>query len=245
MQKNQSLAERVIRIAGKIIKFVLITILVLIILSVLTIFSVDRWVAWRGGTAIVEADEVDPPYDAIIVLGAQVVDNYYPSDMLRDRLDGAVELYKAGVSDRILVTGDHREDNYNEVAVMTRYLLEHDVPDQAIFMDHYGLDTYDSIYRSHHVFKIEKAIIVTQTFHLQRALYVARSLDLDYQGYATDARNYKSSTYTFLREYGARLKAVYEVRSQASPTRMDPDMPISGDGRDSREPWGEAWSAPE
>ena len=242
MRNLKSAAVNILRIIGKIVKAILITILVLILLAVLTIFSVDRWVAWRGGRAIVKVDEAKPPYDAIIVLGAQVLDNYYPSVMLRDRLDGAVELYRAGMSDRILVTGDHREDNYNEVGVMGRYLQEQGIPDEAIFMDHYGLDTYDSIYRSHHVFEIEKAIVVTQTFHLQRALYIARALDLDYQGYATDTRDYHSSVYAFLREYGARLKAVYEVISGAPPTRMDPSMPISGDGRDSWQAWGEPWS---
>lgn len=244
MQRLKSITGNIIRIVGKIVKVVLITILVLILLAVVTVFSVDRWIVWRGGAVILERDEVEPPYDAIIILGAQVLDNYYPSAMLRDRLDGAVELYKAGVSDRILVTGDHREDNYNEVGVMGRYLLEQGIPDQAIFMDHFGLDTYDSIYRSQHVFEITKAIVVTQTFHLQRALYIARALDLDYHGYATDTRDYHSSTYTFLREYGARLKAVYEVRSEASPARLDPPMPISGDGRNTREPWGEPWSGP-
>ena len=242
MQKSRSLVGNIIRIIGKIIKVILITVVVLILLAVLTVFSVDRWVAWKGGRAIMESEELEPPYDAIIVLGAQVLNNSYPSVMLQDRLDSSVELYQAGFSDRILVTGDHREDNYNEVRVMGRYLLEQGIPDEVIFMDHYGLDTYDSIYRSHHVFEIEKAIVVTQTFHLQRALYIARSLDFDYHGYASDARNYQSSTYTFLREYGARLKAVYEVKSDALPTRLDPVMPISGDGRDTREAWGEPWS---
>ncbi|MDD2426897.1 MAG: ElyC/SanA/YdcF family protein [Eubacteriales bacterium] len=241
MQELKSTAGNIIRIVGKIVKAILISILVIILAAVLMVFAVDRWVAWRGGAMIVEIDEVEPPYDAIIVLGAQVLDNYYPSDMLRDRLDGAVELYNSGISDRILVTGDHREDNYNEVAVMGRYLLEQGIPDEAIFMDHFGLDTYDSIYRSHHVFGIEKAIVVTQTFHLQRALYIARALDYDYHGYVTDAREYNSSTYTFLREYGARLKAVYEVLSDAQPARMDSPMPISGDGRATRESWGEPW----
>lgn len=242
MQNLKSTVVNILRILGKIVKAIVITILVLILLAVLTIFAVDRWVAWRGGRAIVKVEATEPPYDAIIVLGAQVLDNYYPSDMLRDRLDGAVELYRAGLSDRILVTGDHREDNYNEVGVMGRYLQEQGIPEEAIFMDHYGLDTYDSIYRSHHVFEINKAIVVTQTFHLQRALYIARALDLDYQGYATDTRTYRTSLYSFLREYGARLKAVYEVISDALPGRMDPPMPISGDGRDSWQPWGEPWT---
>jgi SanA protein len=154
--------------------------------------------------------------------------------MLQDRLDGAVELYRAGVSNRIIVSGDHREDNYNEPLVMYKYLLSQGIPDEAIFMDHFGLDTYDSIYRAIHVFKVQSAIIVTQRFHLQRALYIGGKLGLDCVGYATNPRSYLSTPYFLAREIGARLKAVYETNTNASPERMSPPYPISGDGRGTR-----------
>jgi vancomycin permeability regulator SanA len=157
--------------------------------------------------------------------------------MLQDRLDGAVWLFESGYSDRILVSGDHREDNYNEPRVMYRYLIDQGIPDEAIFMDHYGLDTYDTIYRAQHVFQIKTAIIATQRFHLERALFIADKIGIKAIGYATDPRIYASEVYMFVREMGARLKAVYETRTDAVPQYQSLPQPIEGDGRTTRDPF--------
>lgn len=240
--ETNGFSARAWRALGRALKYVLIALLILVVLLVAVVVGVDRYVAIKGRKAIGTLDDLRRPVDAIIVPGAQVLENYYPSVMLRDRLDGAIELYRAGIAPRILVTGDHREDNYNEVGVMRRYLTEHGVPDEAIFMDHFGLDTYDSVVRAHLVFQIETAVIATQRFHLERALYIARSHGYDFQGYTTDYHAYGVNNY--VREAGARLKAVYEVTVGASPTRLDPVRPITGDARDTREPWGEPWRTP-
>ncbi len=184
---------------------------------------------------ILDLNQLPVNVDCIIVPGAQIYANRKPSPMLQDRLDGAVALFKSGYSDRILVSGDHREDNYNEPYVMHRYLIEQGIPDEAIFMDHFGLDTYDTIYRAHQVFGIESAIIATQRFHLERALFIADKVGMQTFGYATDPRLYNSEMYMLVREMGARLKAVYETRTGAIPRHSSPARPIHGDGRSTRD----------
>lgn len=209
-----------------------------LILSVLVfILSIYTLIAIKGNALTIPRGGLPAKVDCIIVPGAQIYANRTPSPMLQDRLDGAVYLYRAGVSDRILVSGDHREDNYNEPLVMYRYLLNQGIPDEVIFMDHYGLDTYDSLYRARQVFQVKTAIVATQTFHLQRALYIGDRLGLEVHGFRTDPRSYQSTTYMFIREAGARLKAVYETGRGVLPQRESPPMPIQGDGRQSRNPF--------
>ncbi|HNZ63018.1 MAG TPA: ElyC/SanA/YdcF family protein [Bacillota bacterium] len=200
-----------------------------------SIIFIYAYIALKGNARTYKLEDLPHNVDCIIVPGAQVLRNRAPSPMLQDRLDGAVAMYRAGVSDRILVSGDHREDNYNEPLVMYKYLIKQGIPDEAIFMDHFGLDTYDTVYRAIHVFKVKTAVIATQRFHLQRALYIGGKLGLDCVGYATDPRYYASELYMFIREIGARLKAVYEIHTDALPGRMSPAHPISGDGRGTRQ----------
>ncbi|NLA71803.1 MAG: DUF218 domain-containing protein [Clostridiaceae bacterium] len=212
-------------------------ILGLALACVATIVTVYSVISIKGNAMIDQLPDLPYGVDCIIVPGAQIYANRTPSPMLQDRLDGAIVLYKKGVSDRILVSGDHREDNYNEPLVMYKYLLSHGIPDQAIFMDHSGLDTYDTIYRAKHVFQVETAIIATQRFHLQRALFIADKTGIQSSGFATDPRFYASQLYMFVRETGARLKAVYETRTGALPAHISPPCPITGDGRTTRDPF--------
>lgn len=209
-----------------------------IVLAILScVLAIYAFIALKGNAWTRTEETLPVKVDCIIVPGAQIYANQSPSPMLQDRLDGAVQLYRAGFSDRILVSGDHREDNYNEPLVMYRYLLDQGIPDEAIFMDHYGLDTYDTLYRARHVFQIDTAIIATQRFHLQRALYIAQGLGLEAYGYRTDPRIYAAHLYMFVREMGARLKAVYEVKTGALPLHESRPLPIFGDGRGSRDPF--------
>lgn len=210
---------------------IVLGIILAIVGSVLFVYA---YISIKGNARTFNVEDLPRNVDCIIVLGAQILGNRRPSPMLQDRLDGAVELYRAGVSDRIIVTGDHREDNYNEPLVMYKYLLAQGIPDEAIFMDHFGLDTYDSMYSAVHVFQVKTAVIATQRFHLQRALYIGDKLGLDCFGYATNPRSYSSTPYMLVREIGARLKALYETNSDAPPGKMSPPFPISGDGRGTR-----------
>ena len=144
-------------------------------LAVYFYLSANLWVWLVSFKSMVEPAQAKPA-DAIIILGAYVRPDGALSWILRDRLDTGLELYRAGLAPKILVSGDHGQKNYNEVQTMKDYLLDHDVPAQDIFMDHAGFDTYDSLYRARDIFQVKSAIIVTQNFHLPRALYIARRL---------------------------------------------------------------------
>lgn len=145
-------------------------------------------------------------FDCILVLGASVEASGQPSPMLRDRLDLAQYLYNEGYSDKILVTGDNGEVEYNEVKAMEDYLLEKGVKEKSIVCDYAGFSTYDSIYRAKNIFGAKRILIVTQGYHLSRALYIAEALDLDAFGAASDQKIYIGQKSRDAREILARDK---------------------------------------
>ena len=143
-----------------------------------------------------------------------------------------VALYQAGVSDRILMSGDHGREDYDEVNAMKNYAKKEGVPSADIFMDHAGFSTYESMYRAKEVFCAKKIIIVSQKYHLYRAIYVARSLGLDAYGVDAQLRPYAADTNIFntLREFLARNKDFLYVRLHPSPTYLGEAIPINGNG---------------
>lgn len=172
----------------------------------------------------------DDSVDAIIVLGAAMY-NSGPSLMLRDRLEAAISLYDAGVSERILVSGDHGRNDYNEVEGMRTYLLAAGIPDEHIFMDHAGFDTYSSMYRAKNVFMIKTAVISTQEFHLSRAVYLARRLGLDASGVICDQHDYLFMGRNEIRESLARVKAWLQAELfHSKPRYLGDVIDIRGSG---------------
>ncbi|NCA99931.1 MAG: hypothetical protein EOM70_11205 [Clostridia bacterium] len=203
---------------------------VLVFVSALSVFAIDAVVAGVGRSRLVTLEDA-PVADCVIVPGAQVFANGMPSQMLQDRLDTALAYYNSGKTDRILVSGDNGQLDYNEVIVMRNYLLEQGVPIEEIFLDHAGFDTYDTMYRARDIFLVHKAVVVTQEFHLLRALYIGRELGLDVYGVASDPRLYAGADYYRLREYLARVKAFLDCLFNAKPTYLGETIPITGDGR--------------
>ena len=199
-------------------------------LALSMLVRIDSFVAAAGSLRIVPSGQARPA-DCILVPGAQVRPDGSVSLMLADRLDMALELYDAGVSQRILVTGDHGTPYYDEVGAMREYLLARGVPSERIFMDHAGFDTFDSIYRARDVFEVKTCVVVTQLFHLKRALFIASELGVEAQGVDSAMHDYGRAGYYRLREVFARAKAFLECRIlDTSPTYLGPAIPISGDG---------------
>ena len=128
------------------------------------------------GKRIVETADLDDGYDCILILGAGVRDDGSPTLMLADRLDQGLALYQQGAAPKIIVSGDHGSSGYDEVNTMKAYLVERGIPSEDVFMDHAGFSTYDSLYRARDIFQAQKLIIVTQKYHLYRALYIADCL---------------------------------------------------------------------
>jgi vancomycin permeability regulator SanA len=171
--------------------------------------------------------------DCILVLGAAVRGDT-PSKMLQDRLDVAIALYEAGVAGKLLLSGDNGQVYYNEVVVMQNYVLDAGVPAEDVFLDYAGFSTYESMYRARDVFLVENAVVVTQKYHLYRALQIGRALGLDVVGVASDQETYSGQDYRDLREIAARIKDVFQSILQTKPTYLGPEIPIDGDGRETQ-----------
>lgn len=155
---------------------------------------------------IINEDKKIDKIDCLLVLGAGIIDNTRPTLMLKDRLDKSIELYKKGFASKIIMSGDHNRKNHDEVGIMKKYAIEKGVPSEDIFMDHAGFCTYDSIYRAKEIFGVKNMIIVTQKYHLYRALYISNKLGVNSYGSMSDARIYTKMPYHLLRESIARVK---------------------------------------
>lgn len=176
-----------------------------------------------------EAAEL-PDVDCILVLGCRVYEDGTPSHMLEDRLRRSVELYRAGAAPKLLMSGDHGQREYDEVGTMKQYALAEGVSSQDVFMDHAGFSTYESLYRAKEIFGVEKVIIVTQEYHLHRALQIARALGLEAYGVSADYRSYTGQLMRDIREIMARNKDVLSTIFLPKPTYLGEKIPISGDG---------------
>jgi len=184
-----------------------------------------------GDAYILSADDV-PKADAILVLGAYVFPSGTVSTMLNDRLTVGYELYEQGKAPKLLVSGDHGQKDYDEVNSMKNFLKDKGVPSENVFMDHAGFSTYESLYRARDIFEVKKVIIVTQEYHLKRAVFVARELGLDAYGVASDKREYRGMAINNLREIAARNKDfIWAKLIKPEPTFLGESIPVFGDGR--------------
>lgn len=175
--------------------------------------------------SVSEAKANAPEQDnqAIVVLGAGINFDGSPSDILKDRLNIAIDLYDAGVAPKIIMSGDNSESSYNEVMAMCNYAISQGVSADDIFCDHAGLSTYDSMYRVRHVFGVNRCVIVTQNYHLYRAIYDARSFGIDAQGVASDLREYAGMDDYEQREFLARIKDFVQGIINTEPeTKSEP-----------------------
>ena len=178
-----------------------------------------------------EPSELPQTVDAIIVPGAGLDEGGGPGTVLTDRLDAAIRLYKKGISSRMLMSGDHGDDYHNEVRAMKDYAVEQGVPADAVFMDHAGFNTYDTMYRASAVFQIRSCVIVTQNYHLYRSVYLARGLGMEAYGYPSDIRiNQLKYVPLEIREFFARIKDFIWVLVKPDPTVLGDPIPISGSG---------------
>lgn len=168
--------------------------------------------------------------DCVLVLGCQVQDNGEPSHMLRDRLLQSVELYELNAGRKLLMSGDHGQTGYDEVNTMKQFAIDAGVPSADIFMDHAGFSTYESIYRAKEIFGAKKILIVTQEYHLYRALYIARCFGIDAYGVSSDLDNYYGQFHRDVREILARVKDFGLCILKVKPTYLGEPIDIHGNG---------------
>lgn len=147
--------------------------------------------------------------ECIIVPGCGIINNERPTRMMADRVRTAVELYNAGYAPKLLFSGDHSSDDYNEVEVMKNYAMALGVPEEDIILDHEGFSTIETMYRAKEVFGINSAIVVTQEYHLARSLYLAREAGINVVGVEAVSDPFEWQLYYSSRELAARVKDVF------------------------------------
>ena len=217
---------------SRLLKIALVVCLSLMLVGGTLILGVNAYVKSVGGNNIITPQEALQlgDVDCIIVLGCLVKDNGNPSDMLADRLERGIELYEQGSAPKIIMSGDHGRETYDEVNTMKQVAMDAGVPSSDIFMDHAGFSTYESVYRAKEVFGADKVIIVTQEYHLYRALYIAEKLGIEAYGVHADLHTYWGQSSRDLREILARCKDFVNTMLKPEPTYLGEAIPVSGDG---------------
>ncbi len=216
----------------KTFKTILIILLCLVLVGVATLFIINgsvKSVAKERILSVEEAANIDE-VDCIIVLGCQVRDDGSLSHMLRDRLMRGLEVYNAGAAPKLLMSGDHGRKDYDEVGAMKQYAIDNGVPSENVFMDHAGFSTYETVYRAKEIFEADKVIIITQEYHLYRALYIAEQLGIEAYGVSADLNRYAGQSMRDFREVLARCKDWAMCIIKPEPTYLGEAIPVSGNG---------------
>lgn len=183
----------------------------------------------QGKKIVSEEEAKNHNAQCILILGAGVWSDS-PSPMLEDRLLEGINLYHQGAASKIIVSGDHGRENYDEVNVMKQYLVDAGIPDTDIFMDHAGFSTYESIVRAKKVFNVERMVVVSQKYHLYRALYICGKKHIDAVGVNSDPRRYAGQSMRDIRELVARDKDIFTCLLGVKPKYLGDAIDISGDG---------------
>ncbi|HXK39016.1 MAG TPA: ElyC/SanA/YdcF family protein, partial [Candidatus Paceibacterota bacterium] len=207
----------------------------------------QRFLAWSSGLLIIFVvaanaiiytetkayiyNDVGDALNAEVALipGAAVFSNGSLTPIFVNRADMAIKLYEAKKAPKILVSGDNSTVSHNEVNPVRNYLLAKGIPDEDIFLDHAGFDTYSTMYRARDIFGVTSLLVATQSFHLPRAVFIARRLGMEAYGVNADVGHIFFSNYA--REIIANEKAVLELTFNRKPKYLGEKIPISGDGR--------------
>lgn len=209
----------------------ILTFTALIILGIVAVAAINLFMIGYAQQYTFTAEEIADftDVDCIMVLGCGVY-NGKPTPLLEDRLKRGVAVHETGVSKKILMSGDHGQDDYDEVNIMKQFALDAGISADDIFMDHAGFSTYESMCRAKEIFGVDKMIIVTQKYHLSRAVYLARMLGIDAYGVASDYRSFGGQFYRDCREVLARVKDLFVAVIKPAPTYLGEAIPISGSG---------------
>lgn len=195
------------------------------LLLIINIYVVNRYNHKIGDEALEGLEGAD----CIMILGAGVWDSG-PSYMLQDRLNKGLQLYNNNVSNRLLMSGDHGRVHYDEVNVMKDFAVTEGISPEHVFMDHAGFSTYESMVRAQKVFDVQSLVIVTQEYHLYRAVYIANQLGMDAYGVPARTITYKYQWMRNLREQVARAKDMVWLMFRVPPKYLGEVIPISGSG---------------
>ena len=204
-------------------------VMALVIMLLVLVFGINFYVKQSTKNQIINISEIKD-INAIVVLGASVKKDGSLSLMLKERLDASFKIYNS-TNSKIIMSGDHTKKYYDEVTAMKNYAIENGIDSNIIYLDHAGISTYDSIYRMKHIFKLNKIVIVTQEYHLYRALYIANKLGIEAYGIDATKVRYSGQLYRDLREILARNKDFFKCIFKPKATYLGGtiDMNASGD----------------
>ncbi len=212
-------------------KALLIAAAVLVLLALVLGLGPDLLIAASARSRIVTPEKAAGyGADCILVLGAGLLPDGSPSLMLGERIQTGVDLYEAGAAPKLLMSGDHGRTDHDEVNAMKDAAMARGVPSEDVFMDHAGFATYDSFYRAGAVFGVKRVVIVTQAYHLPRAIWIARSLGLEAVGVSCDTARYRGQLYRDVREILARDKDFFKCILKPLPRYLGDAIPIWGSG---------------
>lgn len=216
---------------SKIIKRIMIGIMIVLLLILIIALTINFIVIGQTKNKILTEEQAKElqDVDCILILGAGIWGEK-PSPMLEDRLLEGIDLYKNNVSSKIIMSGDHGTKEYDEVNVMKSFAIDRDVKSEDIFMDHAGFSTYESLYRAKEIFQAKKIVIVTQKYHMYRALYIAKQLGIEAYGVNSDPREYGGQSIRELREIIARDKDCIKCIFKPEPTFLGDTIPVNGNG---------------
>ena len=216
----------------RILRVMIILLVACIMLGIVSVLTINHYVKRSGANRILSPEQASSlsDVDCILVLGCQVKADGVPSHMLEDRLRRGVELYQADAAPKLLMSGDHGRDDYNEVGTMKQYAINANIPSSDVFMDHAGFSTYESMYRAKEIFAAKKIVIVTQEYHLYRALYIAEQMGIEAYGVSADYRTYWGQAKREMREILARCKDMLTTAFEVPPTYGGERIPIDGNG---------------
>lgn len=224
------MTDKAKRIRKRLLK-ILIVLVIIGIVGICAALGISEYVKRSVSDRMLSPEEAAglSDIDCIIVLGCRVNEGT-PSPMLSDRLTRGVELYDMNAAPKLLMSGDHGRVSYDEVNAMKQFAIDRGVPSEDVFMDHAGFSTYETMYRAKEVFAAKRVIIVTQKYHLYRAVYIAEQLGLEAYGVDSDLQSYIKQPYYNAREILARDKDFVKVIFKPKPTYLGEVIPISGSG---------------
>ena len=211
------------------IKIMMIILIIIIVLIATATLFINAYVKNSTKSSIIEDGKLND-IDVILILGCRVMPNGELSYMLKDRLDKGIELYQNNVAPKIIVSGDHGQAEYDEVNAMKNYLIDNDIPSEDIFMDHAGFSTYDSMYRAKEIFGVNKIVVVTQKYHLYRAIYVGKTVGMEVYGVPAEEIEYYGQFSRDIREFLARNKEFIKCIIKPKPKYLGDKISIDGDG---------------
>jgi SanA protein len=198
-----------------------------VIIGLVAVVSVNWYVKSKTKTHIYNSLKKFPKNDVGIIFGAGI-NGDQPSKYLKDRLDAGILLYKANRINKILLSGDNGRDEYDELTVMKKYCFNHGVDTTKIFIDYAGFDTYSTMYRAKHIFKIKRATLISQKYHLNRAIYIGQKLGIKSVGYSANKGEYLGYKYVTFREYGSIFKSFFDVLRNREPRFLGNPIDING-----------------